>query len=153
MYNPDIQINAQYLKDLSFENPKILEIASKPLETPPGCGVDVEINARQAGDKTFEVTIQMKIETRVDEKSDPISILEISYAGIFTLPEMSEEKRTEAILVQCPSILFPFIRSLVTDITKESGLMPITLAPFNFKALFEQKQKENPNFAKETTKH
>jgi len=153
MYNPDIQINAQYIKDLSFENPKILEIAAKPLETPPGCNVDVEINARQAGEKTFEVTVQMKIETRTGEKAEPLSILEISYAGIFTLPKMTEEEQKEAILVQCPTILFPFIRSIVTDITKESGLMPITLAPFDFKSLFDQKQKKDTEGAKKKTKH
>ncbi len=149
MYNPNIQINAQYLKDLSFENPKILEIMAKPLDNPPGCGVEVEINARQAGENAFEVTLQIKLETRVDEKSDPISILEIAYAGVFTLPKMDEVKKKEAILVQCPTILFPFVRSLVADITKESGLMPITLTPVDFKALFEQKQAQAGGVKKE----
>ncbi len=139
-YDPKIQINAQYLKDLSYENPKILEVLTKPLEKAPGVGVEVQIDAKQVGEANFEVTLITRVDTRADEKTEPLSILEVSYAGIFTLPELPEEEKKEAILVACPTMLFPFVRALVASVTKESGLMPITLTPVDFMALYEQKK-------------
>lgn len=146
MINPAIKINAQYLKDLSFENPKILDILSKPPENPPVYAIQVEINVKHMGDTTFEVTLNLHVDTRAKADAEPLSIMEVAYAGVFTLPAaMKEDEIKAAILVDCPSFLFPFVRALVVDVTRESGVMPLTLAPIDFYALYQQKFPQQSN--------
>lgn len=127
-------INAQYLKDFSFENPNILEFLSGQAE-PPQLGVNIEVQANGVAPHAYEVVLQLTAEAKQKEKT--VMVTEISYAGIFSMPEMEQEDLKKALLIECPQLLFPFARSIISNMTSESGLPPIMLEPVDFENLFK----------------
>ena len=127
-------INAQYLKDFSFENPNVLEFLAGQ-EEPPQLGVNIEVQANGVGPHAYEVVLQLTAEAKQKEKS--VMVTEISYAGIFSMPEMDQDELRKYLLIECPKLLFPFARSISSNMTSESGLPPIMLEPVDFEALFK----------------
>ena len=143
-------INAQYLKDLSFENPNPLD-AYKDAEKPQ-MNINVNTRVKKLPDNAFEVTLDLKTEAK--KKGEKIAfIVEISYAGIFTLNKVPPEHEKPLLLIEAPRILFPFARNILADTTREGGYPPVMLNPIDFAALFhkqvekekqEQLEKEKP---------
>lgn len=147
-----LQVQAQYIKDLSFENPRVLEILGKGLTTPPQLAVNIEVQAQGIGENHFEVVLNthvkamgapnedLKKENNKDEKEseDLFFLIELSYGGVFSLPKLPAEILKPFLLIECPRLLFPFVRGIISDITKDSGLPPVLLAPVNFLELYEK---------------
>ncbi len=157
-----IQVQAQYIKDLSFENPRLIEVLTKGLTTPPQLAVNIEVQASALGEDHFEVVLNTQVKAHApltqpagdadktqssngaasSEKTEMVFLVEIAYGGIFKLPKLAEGLLRPLLLIECPRLLFPFVRSIIADITKESGLPPVILAPVNFIDLYEQGQKQ-----------
>lgn len=154
-----IQVQAQYIKDLSFENPRLIEVLTKGLTTPPQLAVNIEVQASALGENHFEVTLNTQVKAHApitqspssdskdgskpaNEKAEMVFLIEIAYGGIFKLPKLAEDLLRPLLLIECPRLLFPFVRSIISDITKESGLPPVILAPVNFIELYEQGQRQ-----------
>ena len=138
-----IFINAQYLKDLSFENPNPLEAYKS--DEKPEIKVSVNTVVKKLPDKAFEVTLDIKT-----EKKDKLSfIAEVSYAGIFTLNQVPAEHEKPLLLIEAPRMLFPFARYVLADVTRDGGYPPLMLNPIDFAALYrkqmEAKEKEKKN--------
>ena len=119
----------------------MLETLSTPPKKGPQINVNVEVHATPIGENMFEVVLNIKVESKADDEKSVLSIIEVSYAGIFTLPSIKEgkghdEQLKRLLLVECPRHLFPFARSIISDITKESGMAPTVLAPFDFEILY-----------------
>ena len=134
-----VRIAGQYIKDLSFENPRV----GKALDTAqdqPTLRVEVKVNANQLGERMFESAIDFKAEA--SNKSGVIYDLEITYGGMFEVQGLPEQALQPFLLVNCPSLLFPFLRRLVADITREGGFPPLLLDPIDFAALFIQRQQQ-----------
>ena len=127
---PGLFINAQYLKDLSFENPNPLD-AYKSAEK-PDIQVNVNTSVRKLPDNAFEVAF----------------LAEVSYAGIFTLNKISPEQERPILLIEAPRMLFPFARNVLAETTRDGGYPPLMLNPIDFAALYQKQmaaaQKENP---------
>ena len=139
-----IFINAQYLKDLSFENPNPLE--SLKDADKPEIKVTVNTIVKKLPDNAFEVTLDIKTEAKNKDKI--AFIAEVSYAGIFTLNKVPTEHEKPLLLIEAPRMLFPFARNILAETTRDGGYPPLMLNPIDFAALFrkqteKEKKKEN----------
>jgi preprotein translocase subunit SecB len=132
-----IEVRAQYLKDLSFENPRSLSI--DPNGPQPNISVNVEAKASHLADNTYEVVLNVNVEATQSDKV--IFIVEMIYGGIFVLNNIPAEMTEVVVLIECPRLLFPFARNVVADIVREGGFPPLLLNPIDFASLYySQKQ-------------
>ena len=132
---PPITVHAQYVKDLSFENPRSPE--SLMQQSQPQLALDIKVRARPIEGRTFEVALVIEASAK-NEKDEAIFILELVYAGVFSLGEVPEEHVGPLLLIECPRLLFPFARAIVANISREAGFPPINIAPVDFVALYRQ---------------
>lgn len=134
-----IVINAQFIKDLSFEAPSAPGIFSLMQESPPDINVNINVNANPLQDNIFEVIIEFQAECKVKEQV--AFILELEYAGVFTL-NVPEEHLQPILLIECPRLLFPFARNILADTSRDGGFPPLMLGPVDFGAMFQAKLQE-----------
>ena len=137
-------INAQYLKDLSFENPNPLE-SFKQSQEKPNIQVNVNTLVKKLPENAYEVTLDIKTEGKIKDKV--AFIAEISYAGIFSLNKIPPEHEKPILLIEAPRMLFPFARNILAETTRDGGYPPLMLNPIDFNALY-QKQLEKEQAAK-----
>ncbi len=130
---------AQYIKDLSFENPNVRKLIENPGE-PPNLRIEVNVNAARLGASLFESVILFKAEAT--SKLGTVYDLELAYGGTFQIENLPEPQLEPFLLIHCPSLLFPFARRLIADLTREGGFAPLLLDPIDFGALFMKRQQE-----------
>ena len=126
-------INAQYLKDLSFENPNPLE-SFKQSQEKPNIQVNVNTLVKKLPENAYEVTLDIKTEGKIKDKV--AFIAEISYAGIFSLNKIPPEHEKPILLIEAPRMLFPFARNILAETTRDGGYPPLMLNPIDFNALY-----------------
>lgn len=133
---PGLGILGQYVKDLSFENPNAPQSLMMQPEQPPAVDVQINVNAKPMADPDYEV--ELKIEVRAEDKKAKRVLfnLELAYAGVFRITNMPKENIQPLLLIECPRLLFPFVRRIVADSISEGGFPPIMLQPVDFAALF-----------------
>lgn len=134
-----IQIVGQYIKDLSFENPNVDKLIDGPGES-PNLQIQVNVNGRRVSDGLFESAIDFK--ATAANKIGTIYDMELIYAGLFKIQNIPNEALEPFLLINCPSILFPFLRRLVADISREGGFPPLLLDPIDFAGLYMRRQQE-----------
>ncbi len=136
-----IEINAQYIKDFSFENPRA-PASLKPQQLQPKVEVHVDVKATRLSDSAFEVTLTVTVNGANDEGQ--LFLVELSYAGVFTLNNIPQEHLQAVLLIECPRLIFPFARNIVADITRDGGFPPLLIQPVDFAQLYRQSlAKEN----------
>ncbi|MCO4841641.1 MAG: protein-export chaperone SecB [Yoonia sp.] len=129
------RVLAQYVRDLSFEN--ILAQKGVAGDAQPEIKVQVNLDARKRGaENQFEVITKLKIESNTKEKGDPLFVLEIEYAGVFEVTGVPEDQMHPYLLIECPRITFPFLRRIVSDVTRDGGFPPLNLETIDFMALY-----------------
>lgn len=136
----EAQVVGQFIKDLSFENPSIGKLLEGPSETP---NIKLEINVaakRLQQPELYESAIDFK--AVASTKDGTIYDLEIVYAGLFRLRNIPEQALEPFLLINCPTLIFPFLRRLVADITREGGFPPLLLDPIDFAQLFVRRKQE-----------
>ena len=138
---PSVQVRVagQYIKDLSFENPNVHKLLQGPGEK-PALRVEVNVNATKIADRMFESAILFKAEAVSD--AGVIYDLELAYAGLFEIQNLPEQSLEPFLLINCPTLLFPFLRRIVADLTREGGFPPLLLDPIDFAVLFMQRQQQ-----------
>lgn len=130
---------AQYVKDLSFENPhapqslQSTDADGNPIK--PNIDVNVDIQARRGSDTQYEVTLSLRVDAR-DGEGKALFVAELEYAGLFHISGVPEESIQLVLLVECPRMLFPFARQIVADVTRNGGFTPIMLDPMDFAGLY-----------------
>ena len=132
---PQIRINAQYIKDLSFENPNAPGVLANPPQD-TGLNVNVNVEAGRMDGSTYEVTTKFDIRASSGDKT--VFIIELAYAGVFTLTNVPDEHHEAACLIECPRLVFPFARRIIADLTRDGGFMPLMLDPIDFMRLYQQ---------------
>ncbi len=132
---PMMLVNAQYLKDFSFENPNAPQSLQQTSE--PRIQIAIDVNVGQVADKAFEVTLAMRAEGKTDETT--LFIVEIAYAGIFSLGEVQEEHMAPLLYIEAPRQLFPFARAIIADAVRDGGFPPLMIQPVDFVAIFQQR--------------
>lgn len=135
-----LTIRAQYIKDLSFENPNPLSAFIAEDESQPSISVDIQVRGQDLGEKTYEVILDARI--NANRGNNVLFVIELSYAGIASVGDFSEEDTQKIIMVQTPQMLFPFARNIIADMTRESGYPPLLLSPIDFEALFIERGQE-----------
>ena len=133
---PPLIINGQYVKDLSFEAPNAPEIFTLMQGEVPAIQVDIDVEAEPKGDNLFEVALTVRAEAKL--KEELAYLCEVEYAGLFTL-NVPEDHLSPVLLIECPLIVFPFLRRIISDVTGDGGFAPLMLAPIDFAALYQQR--------------
>lgn len=133
---PSLQLKGQYIKDVSFENPRAPHSLLN-LREAPGIDISVDLNAQRLQENMFELVIH--IAARAMQEKNTVFLVDIDYAGIFEIKGISDEAALEqTVLVDCAYLLFPFARRVIADITRDGGFPPLQLEPINFHVLYEQ---------------
>lgn len=128
-----------YLKDLSFESPNSPEVFRDHPE--PKVDFNLATGATQKGPDHFEVTLHVTIKVGVAERT--LFLVELTYAGLFLLRNIPREMVAPMLGIECPAILFPYVRQIVSEMVMQGGFRPMVLDPINFSALFHQSQQKN----------
>lgn len=127
-------IGAQYIKDLSFENPRGIETLSA-IQQNPDVSVDVSTNARPIGEEgMFEVSVFIRAEAALEDA--PVFIVELTYAGIVQVSGVPEEDVKPIVLIEGPKHLFPFARAIISNAVRDGGFPPLLINPIDFAQLF-----------------
>ena len=134
---PSVNVLGQYLKDLSFENPRA-PMSLQPREQNPPININVNVSARQLGQTEVEVTLTM--EAKAGTGTDVLFNVEIAYSGVFRIQNVPQEHMQPFVMIECPRLLFPFARQIVADATRNGGFPPLMIDPIDFVALFHQSQ-------------
>jgi len=136
------QVVGQYIKDLSFENPNVDKmLGGNPGENPHiQLEVNVDASTADKANNVYESAIQFR--AHATSKIGTIYELEVVYAGLFRIQNIPDQAMEPFLLVNCPALLFPFLRRLLADITREGGFPPLLLDPIDFGALYVRRQQE-----------
>jgi preprotein translocase subunit SecB len=133
------KIVSQYLKDLSFENPNVRKLITGAGDQ-PNLKVEVNVNGQRIDGDLFESAIELK--ATATNNIGTIYVLETVYAGVFKVEKMPEQALEPFLLISGPTMVFPFLRRLVADVTREGGYPPLLLDPIDFAGLYFRRQKE-----------
>ena len=131
-------VNSQYIKDLSFENPNSPESLSNK-DGLPKINVDINVFAKPLTKKLYEVSLS--INGKGTKKNLKIFEIELAYAGLFTLPDidLNNDIEKKLMLIEAPQLLFPYARSIVSNVTRDGGFMPLIIQPIDFELLYESR--------------
>ena len=139
-----ISIDAQYVKDLSFENPGAPMSLTKVKSSPQiDLSIDIEVYPLSDDNKAYEIVLNMNAKALVE--GEKIFLVELKYAGIFSLVNFEEKERAMMLAVYAPSILFPFAREIMATATKNGGFQPLMIDPIDFGSLYQKKLSEDKN--------
>ncbi|TLG76864.1 protein-export chaperone SecB [Methylocystis sp. B8] len=136
---PALNSLAQYLKDFSFENPNAPRSLG-PQEKAPNISIQVNVNAKQLAPTDFEVGLTL--DCKAGEGDGLLFKLDLEYGGVFRLVNIPEEQIHPIVMIECPRMLFPFVRQIVADATSKGGYPPLYIDPIDFVALYQQKTAE-----------
>jgi preprotein translocase subunit SecB len=134
---PGVRVLAQYIKDLSFENPLAPDsLRAGPAQ--PQIDLGVELNAKGRPDGFFD--IELKLTARAMRESDAVFHIELVYGGLFQVVGVSEQDLEPVLMIECPRYLFPFARRIIADLTGEGGFPPFMLEPLDFAGIYASRR-------------
>jgi len=146
--SPILRMQKMYIKDFSFENPNAPEIFRSGQKTEPNVELNLQLKNKKAGEDHWEVSLEInaKVVTKEDEPR-VLFILEIEHAAVFLLKHIPEQHMPMVLGVECPTLLFPFTRQVISQVSVDGGFMPFLMEPVNFMALFQnaRKNREDSN--------
>jgi len=134
---PQAAMLAQYVKDMSFENPSAPLIFQKLQSAKPDINIGINVAGKQVADEAYEV--ELKIEAKSTADGEPVYIVELAYAALFQLRNIPNEQMQPFLLVEAPRLIFPFARRVLSDAVRDGGYPPLTLEPIDFAALYQQR--------------
>jgi preprotein translocase subunit SecB len=132
---PQLNVLAQYTKDLSFENPNA-PTSLGPQPQPPAINIQINVNANKLGENEYEV--MLSIEGKAENAGKVIFSFELIYAGMFRIVNVPPENLHPLIMIECPRLLFPFAREIVATAVRDGGFPPLMLDPVDFVSLYRQ---------------
>jgi len=131
---PKLRVLSQYIRDLSFEN--IAAQQSRGDEVKPEITVQVNLDANKKGDANYEVILKVTINAKAGE--DQVFILELDYGGRFHIENVPDDQMHPFLMIECPRMLFPYLRRIVGDVTRDGGYPPLNLDNIDFLQLYRQ---------------
>jgi preprotein translocase subunit SecB len=135
-----LRVLAQYVKDLSFENPST-NLGGAPNTASPSIDMGIDVNARTINDgEAYEV--DLRIGAKATRGDEVMFITELVYSGVFQFINVAPEDVEPLLLIECPRLLFPFSRRLLAEVTREGGYPPLLVDPIDFAALYRTQQRE-----------
>jgi preprotein translocase subunit SecB len=135
--SPGIRILAQFIRDLSFENPRAPD-SLRAQAGPPQIDLGVEMNARARSDELYESDLKLTVTAQTN--GETLFQIELLYGGLFQLANIPEAEIEAVLLVECPRFLFPYARRLIADLSGEGGFPPFLLDPIDFAAVYQARR-------------
>jgi preprotein translocase subunit SecB len=133
---PQMRVLAQYIRDMSFEN-GVAQRGVNTGEVQPDIQVQVSLDARKRpADKQYEVISKYKITSSNKADKSILFLMELEYAGIFQIDNVPDEQLHPYLLIECPRMVFPFVRRIVSDVTRDGGFPALNLDSVDFVALY-----------------
>lgn len=142
--SPTLNILAQYIKDLSFENPgapRSLQARDKA----PAININVNVNANPLSETDFDIVLTLTAEAKDGDKV--VFAAELVYGGVFRIAGFPQEHMLPLLFIECPRLLFPFARQIIADATRNGGFPPLMIDPIDFAQMFAQRMAEEKNRA------
>ena len=130
-------VNAQYVKDLSFENPRAPQSLSQQTAQ-PAVEINVDVKAANIGPDTYEVTLTVNASAKVEAGS--LFLIELVYAAVVTVRNVPQPALAAIILVEVPRLMFPFARNIIASATRDGGFPPLMINPIDFAELLRRGQ-------------
>lgn len=149
---PVMQVLAQFVRDLSFEN----IVAQKGITNAAQPDVQVQVNLdakKRSVENQYEVIMKLKVVSNIKDTQDPMFLMELEYGGIFHIQNVPDEQMHPFLLIECPRMLFPYVRRIVGDVTRDGGFPPLNLETIDFLALYrsELQRRAQAEAAAQTT--
>lgn len=129
---PRFALKAQYIKDMSFENPHA-PASMMNLREAPRVDLNADLTAKKLQDTLFELTLRVSVRA-IAERT--VFLVDVAHAGLFELNNIPEDKIEGLLMVDCAFMLFPYTRRIVSDITREGGFPPLMMEPIDFFQLY-----------------
>ena len=144
---PQMRVLGQFIRDMSFEN--IMAQKGAPADVQPDVQVQVNLDAKKrSGENQYETAIKLNITSKAKDGDATLFVLEIDYVGIFQVENVPDEQMHPYLLIECPRMIFPFLRRIVSDVTRDGGFPPLNLENIDFLSLYRnevaRRQAENP---------
>ena len=144
---PQMRVLGQFIRDMSFEN--IMAQKGAPADVQPDVQVQVNLDAKKrSGENQYETAIKLNITSKAKDGDATLFVLEIDYVGIFQVENVPEEQMHPYLLIECPRMIFPFLRRIVSDVTRDGGFPPLNLENIDFLSLYRnevaRRQAETP---------
>src|SRR5664279_1034234 len=132
---PQLNVLAQYTKDLSFENPNApASLAPQPQQ--PSINIQINVSANNIAENEFEVTLL--VEGKAENGGKVMFSFELAYAGVFRILNVPKENLHPLVMIECPRLLFPFAREIIATAVRDGGFPPLMLDPVDFVGLYRQ---------------
>lgn len=136
---PQLEALAQYVKDLSFENPNAPRSLG-PQENAPNISIEVNVNAKPLSPGEFE--IELVLEGKAGEGEGLLFSFELNFAGVFRLANIPDNHVHQVLMIECPRLMFPFARAVLANAVRDGGFPPFLLQPIDFAALYQARMAE-----------
>lgn len=131
----NMRVLGQFIRDMSFEN--IMAQKGVTGEVQPDINVQVNLDAKKrAGDDQYEVIIKLEVKSTNKQSGEALFLLELDYAGVFLVQGVPEEQLHPFLMIECPRMIFPFLRRIVSDITRDGGFPPLNLDSIDFMQMY-----------------
>jgi preprotein translocase subunit SecB len=134
---PQLLINVQYIKDLSFENPRAPQSLVQPTSQPE-VAINVDVKARNLNPEAYEVVLTINVSANA--QGEPVFLVELAYAAVVTVRNAPEPMLTSLVLIETPRIIFPFARAIIANATRDGGFPPLMINPIDFAELMRRHQ-------------
>ena len=132
---PQLNVLAQYTKDLSFENPNAPASLS-PQQQQPAINIQINVNAGNVAENDYEVALS--VEGKAESNGKVMFSFELIYAGVFRIVNVPKENLHPLVMIECPRLLFPFAREIIANAVRDGGFPPLMLDPVDFVGLYRQ---------------
>jgi len=130
-----MNVLAQFVRDMSFEN--ILAQKGVQGDVQPDVQLQVNLDAKKrTPDNQYEVILKLQVTSKAKESGDTLFVLELEYAGVFHVENVPDDQLHPFLLIECPRMLFPFVRRLVSAVTRDGGFPPLNLETIDFLQLY-----------------
>ncbi len=131
-----MQALAQYVRDMSFEN-MVARKGISGADVQPDIQVQVSLDGRKrAQENQYEVITKFKVTSKNKNGGETLFLLELEYAGLFLIEGVAEDQIHPFLLIECPRLLFPFVRRIISDVTRDGGFPPLNVDNVDFLALY-----------------
>ncbi|MCE9659536.1 MAG: protein-export chaperone SecB [Burkholderiales bacterium] len=135
---PLFSIQRMYLKDLSLEQPNSPQVLLE--QGQPQVEINLALGAELVAEATYEVTVTATVTTTINDKT--LFLVEAKQGGIFEIRNIPEEQLKMILGINCPGIVYPYLRAIVSDVCTRAGFPPVMLSEVNFQAMFEAQRAE-----------
>lgn len=132
---PQMRVLGQFIRDMSFEN--IMAQKGAPADVTPDVQVQVNLDAKKrSAENQYETAIKLNVTSKAKDGDATLFVLEIEYVGIFHIENVGDDQLHPFLLIECPRMIFPFLRRIVSDITRDGGFPPLNLENIDFLSLY-----------------